>query len=129
MKTKRFVSGFGALALVAAFAVGYWTSRARAAGVPATAPLTYSGVLTDMDGTPLTGTKNILLQLYATATGGTALCGSSPTATALVGGAFQVALADNCTGIVHANPDLFIDVLIDGASIGRTKLGAVPYAI
>ena len=130
MTNKRRVISTGlALSLLAAFAFGYWVSRARAAGVPATAPLTYSGVLTDMNGTPLTGTKNILLQLYSVASAGTALCGSAPTSLTLVGGAFQVALADNCTAIVHSNSDLWVDVLVDGASIGRSKLGAVPYAI
>jgi hypothetical protein len=129
MKNRRRLLSTGlTLSLLAAFAFGYLV-RARAAGVPATAPLIYSGVLTDMNGTPLTGTKNILLQLYSVATAGTALCNSAPAVVTLVGGAFQVALADNCTAVVHGNPDLWIDVLVDGASIGRAKLGAVPYAI
>src|SRR5262249_48869424 len=62
-------------------------------------------------------------------TGGTALCSSAAASVSLVGGAFQASLGDSCTTIVRANPDLWIDVLIDGASVGRTKLGAVPYAV
>jgi len=128
-KRNRYLGGGVALALAAAFGLGYWASRASAAGVPATAPLTYSGVMTDMNGTPLTGTKNVLLQLYAAASGGSALCGSAATPVTLAGGAFQVALGDDCTAVVHMRPDLYVDVLVDGASVGRTKLGAVPYAL
>ncbi len=93
------------------------------------AALTYSGTLTDLNGAPLTGSKNVLLQLYAMATGGTALCASTPTSVMLVAGTFQVPLGDDCIDVVHANPDLWIDVLIDGASIGRSKVGAVPFAV
>jgi len=118
-----------ALCSAAAFASGYWVSRARAAGAPAANALTYSGVLSDVNGVPLSGMKNVLLQLYGAVTGGTALCGSTPAAVTLVGGAFSVSLGESCTAVVHANPDLWIDVLIDGASLGRTKLGAVPYAL
>lgn len=117
------------LALTGTFSLGYWVSRVRAAGIPAMAALSYSGTLTDTSGTPLTGSKNVLLQLYATATGGTALCASAPASVTLVAGAFQVPLGDDCVDVVHANPDLWIDVLVDGASIGRSKLGAVPYTI
>jgi hypothetical protein len=47
----------------------------------------------------------------------------------LVGGAFQVTLPDTCTAAVHANADLWVEVLVSGLAIGRTKLGAVPYAV
>lgn len=115
--------------LTGTFSLGYWASRVRAAGIPAMAALSYSGTLTDANGTPLSGSKNVLLQLYATATGGTALCASAPASVMLVAGTFQVPLGDDCVDVVHANPNLWIDVLIDGASIGRSKLGAVPYAV
>jgi hypothetical protein len=128
MNSKHSVTGGVALALLTAFTLGYWISHARAAGVPKT-PLTYSGVLTDMNGTVLSGSKSILLQLYGGATGGTALCASSPTPVTLVAGAFQVALADNCTDVIRSTADLWVEILVDGTSVGRAKLGAVPYAI
>ena len=30
---------------------------------------------------------------------------------------------------MKANPDLWIEVIVEGESLGRTKLGAVPYAV
>ena len=129
MRKPRLVLVGLPLVLAGTFMLGYWVSRARAAGVPQAAPLTYSGTLTDVAGVPLTGAKNVLLQVYSVATAGTSLCASAPTSVTLVAGTFQVPLGDDCTAVVHANQDLWIDVLIDGASIGRTKVGAVPYAI
>jgi hypothetical protein len=129
MRSKRAIAGGITLSLLTAFAGGYWVSRARASGPPQTAPLTYSGVISDMNGVPLTGSKMILLGLYAAATGGNVLCSSVPTTVTLVGGAFQLPLMDNCTPIINAMPDLWIDVFVDSVSVGRAKLGAVPYAI
>jgi hypothetical protein len=40
-----------------------------------------------------------------------------------------VVLPDACVTAAHAKADLWVDVSVDGASIGRTKLGAVPYAV
>jgi hypothetical protein len=117
------------LALMVTFGLGYYASRARAAGIPQAAALVYSGTLTDGTGAPLTGSKNVLLQVYGAASGGAALCQSMPTTVNLVGGTFRVPLGDDCAAVVHSNPDLFIDVLVDGASVGRAKLGAVPYAV
>ena len=117
------------LALAVTFGLGYYASRARAAGIPQVASMVYSGTLTDGKGAPLTGLKNIQLQIYGAATGGGALCQSLPATVTLVAGTFRVPLGDDCIAVVHANPDLFIDVLVDGASVGRAKLGAVPYAV
>jgi hypothetical protein len=129
MKRARLRLFIVTLALTGTFSLGYWVSRVRAAGIPATTTLSYSGTLTDTSGTPLTGSKNVLLQLYAAVTGGSALCASTPASVTLISGTFQVPLGDDCVDVIHANPDLWIDVLIDGASIGRSKLGAVPYAV
>lgn len=128
-KSKPALIGAIALSFAMTFALGYWVSRARAAGGPQVSPLTYSGVLSDMNGVPLTGSKSIVLQLYDSATGPTALCSSTPATVTLVAGAFQAALGDSCTPIVHSTPDLWIDVQVDGTSIGREKLGSVPFAL
>jgi hypothetical protein len=116
-------------ALTVTFGVGYYASRARAAGIPQMASLVYSGTLTDGKGAPLSGSKTVQLQIYGAATGGGALCQSLPATVTLVSGTFRVPLGNDCMAVVHANPDLFIDVLVDGASVGRAKLGAVPYAV
>ena len=117
------------LALVVTFGLGYYASRARAAGIPQVASLVYSGTLTDGTGAPLTGSKSVQLQIYGSATGGAPLCQSTPATLSLVGGTFRLPLGDDCMAVIHSTPDLFIDVLVDGASAGRSKLGAVPYAV
>jgi hypothetical protein len=130
MKRLRLVTWGLSLAAVAAGSA-YLIGRARAAGIPATAPMTYSGTLTDTSGIPLTGSQNIQVQFWDMATAGTVVCttggGSGPQT--LVNGGFSLALPDSCVTAVHANPDLWAEVLVGGASTGRTKLGAVPFAL
>jgi hypothetical protein len=131
MKTKRNQLVLVALSVLmaAAVTIAYRAGRARASGIPAMQALTYSGVLTDANGTPLTGQKNVQILLYDAATGGNPVCSTTPMALTLTGGAFQITLPDSCATQVQAGPDLWVDVVVDGGSLGRTKLGAVPYAI
>jgi len=126
---QHLVGGALPVALAVVALVGYSIGRARAAGIPASMPMTYSGVLTDATGAPLSGSKNIQISIFDMASAGTLQCTVGPTAISLVNGGFQVALPDACTTAVHAKPDLWLEVFADGASLGRTKLGAVPYAV
>jgi len=128
MQRRRWIA---VLALVASVGggVGYLAGKARAVGIPASKPMTYSGVLTDPAGTPLTGMKNIQVQLWDMAMDGTMQCSTGPTAITLVAGSFQLPLLDACTAVVQALPDLWAEVFVDGSSLGRTKLGAVPFAV
>lgn len=131
IKAKKRALTWGSLLLVLAVAVpvGYFAGRARAAGIPAATPLTYSGVLTDAAGTPMTGSVPIQLGVFDAATAGNLLCVTPSAAQALVAGAFQVTLPDTCTAAVRGNPDLWVEITVSGVPIGRTKLGAVPYAV
>jgi hypothetical protein len=63
------------------------------------------------------------------ATNGTSVCNTSSTAIALDSGRFSVALPDACASAVKASPDLWAEVLVNGGSLGRTKINAVPYAL
>jgi hypothetical protein len=129
MTSRRWIAA-GFVSLIGLVAVSaYLVGRARAAGAPTAQPLTYSGILTDTAGTPLSGAKNIQITLFDMATAGTQQCSVGPTATMLTSGAFQVVLPAACAAAIHANGDLWIEVFVDGTSLGRTKLGAVPYAI
>jgi hypothetical protein len=124
-----------AVGCVSALAVGaslvYVIGRARAAGIPTIAPvMTYSGTLTDANGTPLTGSKNIQVQLWVQQSGGaTPVCQTSSTAQTLIAGSFQIPLPDTCVAAVHANAELWAEVSVDGGPLPRTKIGAVPYAL
>jgi hypothetical protein len=130
MKTKKnhFIWA-GALLLLVCVPLAYLAGRARAANIPPTAALTYSGVLTDATGVPMTGSVPIQIALWDAATAGNQICVTVSTSQMLVGGAFQVTLPDTCTAAVHTNSDLWVEVLVSGLAIGRTKLGAVPYAV
>jgi hypothetical protein len=84
-----------------------------------------------VDGSPLTSAgHNLEIKLWSTGpTGGTALCDTAvpaPTFTLDNSGRFSTQLDDTCIG---ANAGAFVEILLDGNTLGRTKLGAVPYAI
>ena len=129
MKTTRpVVLGLSLLA-VAAIGSAYFVGRARAAGVPAMTPLTYSGTLTDTSGVALTGSKNLQVQFWDAATAGNVACTTGSAAQRLVNGGFSIALPDPCVAVIHSTQDVWAEVLVDGASTGRTKIGAVPYAL
>lgn len=113
--------------VAAAIAGGFLAGRARAAGIPATGALSYSGVLEDVNGVTLSGSKQIKVALFDAQLVGTQQCTVTQTV-ALVNGRFQVLLPDTCTQAVQANPNLWVEVTVDNSSLGRTKLGAVPYA-
>ena len=130
MKTTRPVVRGLSLFAVAAIGSAYFIGRARAAGVPATTPLTYSGTLTDTSGVALTGLEEPRqVQFWDMATAGTIVCTTGSAAQTLVNGGFSIALPDTCVTAIHTTQDLWAEVLVDGASTGRTKLGAVPYAL
>jgi hypothetical protein len=131
MKSKKFTMNLRVLSVTFGVGalVGYSVDRARASGVPAVQALTYSGVLTDASGTPLTGSKNIQISVYDMAASGNLQCSAGSAATTLVSGGFRLALPDTCTTAVHATPDLWLEVFVDGTSLGRTKLGVVPFAV
>ena len=56
-------------------------------------------------------------------------CSFGPSAVVLAAGTFQVVLPPECSTAIHGHGDLWLEVFVDGATLGRTKLGAVPYAL
>ena len=129
-RRNRRLIAVGIASLVAvAIGSAYLVGRARASGAPATQTLTYSGILTDTAGAPLAGSKNIQVQFWDKDTAGNIVCTTGSAAQALVAGSFSVVLPAPCVAAVRANPELWTEVLVDGASAGRTKIGAVPYAL
>jgi len=132
MKRKPFLVGLVGCLMFVGLAGAYLVGRARAAGIPASTAMTYSGTLTDASGVPLTGSKNLQVAFFKMAT---AMTGETPECVValpgqmLVGGAFQATLPDTCTDAVHRLSDLWIEVSVDGAPLPRTKIGAVPYAV
>lgn len=123
---KWAVCAGGLLGLCGAFVTG----QSWADGIPTTGALAYSGRLEAPNGDPLTGSRNLELKFWNAASGGsTPLCTTSSQSTTLDQGRFTLNLPDACTDAIGANPDVWIEILVDGSSLGRTKTGAVPYAV
>ncbi|MBN1609020.1 MAG: hypothetical protein JW940_20500 [Polyangiaceae bacterium] len=118
------------LATTGLIAGAFLAGRVLAAGIPAAGALTYSGVLEGENGEPLTGKHTVEVRFWAAESGGdNALCTNYGQEVALESGRFSVALPDGCTDAVKAHPDLWVEVVVDGASLGRAKAGAVPFAV
>lgn len=122
----------GAAAALSALGLLYAGRQVLADGIPARDPLYYSGYLTE-SGTPVDGTRRITVNLWSLAeprAGESALCSSNIDATSVVQGHFRIPLDAACKAAVSANPESYVEVIVDGqTSLGRTKIGAVPYAV
>jgi hypothetical protein len=132
MATKPQLKRFGVFGLIATAAcvATLLAVRARAAGIPDADVLTYTGYLEGADGQPLTSElSSIGLEVWDAAEAGERVCDTSVEGVAPQAGRFQLVLPAECVDAVKATPNLWVDVKVDGASLGRTKLGAVPYAI
>jgi len=117
-------------AVLATWLVSTHVHRAGAAGIPASKPLVYAGLLTDKAGAALSGTRKVQVALLDKQ-GGKQLCTSSAQSVDLSAskGRFRLALPDACVTVVQANTDLWVQVTVDGATKLERKIGAVPYAV
>jgi microcystin-dependent protein len=118
------------LAVFAAVAVagGYHLRGARASGIPGMNTLAYSGTLIN-NGQPENASHFILLKLWEK-DGANASCSTIPAGnTAVVNGRFTLPLDASCVAVIHKSPDVEVEVVVDGVSMGKTTLAAVPYAV
>lgn len=131
MNEKQVVRGALLGLTLGMLALGYNVTRARADGIPATRPLTYSGTLEE-NGTPATGMRNLRLTIYDDAMSSSSMntrCITNAPNTPVNNGRFQVVLDPACVAAVRSTPDLWLEIEVSGAAIGRTKLSAVPFAV
>lgn len=112
----------GVLVFVA-FEVGSW-----AAGIPTENTLTYSGTLQRPNGDAVDeAVLHVEVRFFDAAEAGAELCRGETDDVQL--GHFSIPLPAACATAVQQNRDVYIEVSVDGTSLGRTKAGAVPYAI
>jgi len=108
------------------------TRAALADGAPTQQPLVYSGQITE-GASPVTGERPINVFLWDHATSNEAShrrCATIPAApVAVKDGRFSIPLDPTCRPIVESTAELWVEVLVAGTSMGRTKIGAVPYAL
>jgi len=129
MSTKRILI---ALSACAATFVGGYGVRVLAEGAPAEQPLFYSGVL-ESNGSLASGEHTITLELFDAQSGGNQLC-AIERASEVVAGRFRID-ASECADAMRENADAWVAVSFvsdDGVErtiSGRSKVGAVPYAL
>jgi hypothetical protein len=76
------------------------------------------------------GTRAITVNLWPDGTtGGTPLCSTVASTTSVVNGRFRIALASSCKAIVNQNNNVYIEVIDGTTSLGRSPIGAMPYAV
>lgn len=132
-KQFRFMRGAMVAMVIGFVGLGYNQMRARADGIPAMRPLTYAGTLEE-GGAPVNGSRNIRLTIWDMAAGGGSTnmrcVTTTATPTPVTNGRFQIVLDEACAPAVRSTPDLWLEIEVNGATIGgRTKLSAVPFAI
>lgn len=113
------------------FALMASAGGALAEGVPSLQPLSYSGSLLDA-GVPVDGARGIVLTLWddpLSTDAARRVCTTLAGTITVVKGRYRVPLHDACAAAVRANPDLYVEVSVDGTSLGRRKLSAVPYSL
>ncbi|MET0387892.1 MAG: hypothetical protein ABW321_18110 [Polyangiales bacterium] len=119
----------GALAAGGLLALGYFARDVFADGIPGSHVLGYSGRLLDSSGAPVEGSKTIELKLWdRVQPSDTPVCETRNEGVAVAQGHFHVDLAA-CRDAISAHADLSLEVLVDGLSLGRSDISAVPYAI
>ena len=119
---------YGAALVAVSGGLAFWAGRAGAF-VPQTDGLGYSALLTDDGGQPISGTHQLGLALWDAASAGMQRCALGPESQTLSAGRFHLQLPAACASAVHERADLWLEVSVDGVSLGRSKLGSVPYAL
>lgn len=121
----------GGLVLVVALVpvVAYFAGRARGAGIPTSSTMTFTGTLTDGTGAPLSGRRYLEGHLWNQPADGASLCTFGQQAVDLVAGAFRLTMTPDCVSAIHANADVWAEISVDGAPLGRVKIGAVPFSL
>ena len=118
------------VAAIVALAVagGYQLRGARASGIPGMNTLSYSGTLI-MNGQPENASHFILLKLWEK-DNPSAACSTIPAGnTSVINGRFTLPLDSSCVAVIHKSPDVQVEVVIDGVTMGKSALAAVPYAV
>jgi hypothetical protein len=127
MKRSYWVAS-ASLAAFLALWLSYRRDGARADGPPTQTPLYFAGELED-DNQPVDGAQNIAVRFWDAVSDGSSLCATTPPPTLVSHGHFRIALDAACAQAVRAQPNLWVEVLVDGIPLGRSKVGAVPYAL
>lgn len=91
--------------------------------------LTVQGTVLTSGGAPANGTYPMVFRLVDAPTGGTVVYTQTKPSVAVEGGLFDVALGPVTAGAVEGAAALWLEVVVDGETLPRQPLRAVPYAL
>jgi hypothetical protein len=126
---NRRRAAFALSLLVFGGLAGFELRTVLASGIPNMSPLYYSGTLTE-NGQLVNGQRAITVNLWSDGTTGTTpLCQTVSSAAQVTNGRFRIALAASCKAALNQNNNAWVEVIDGATTLGRTKIGAVPYAV
>jgi hypothetical protein len=126
MKIPKVLTAAG---LIALGAVACLAIKAFADGIPSPNALYYAGTLTE-GGMLVNAPRMITVNLWPDGTtAGMPLCGTTPLMVSVTGGRFRVPLPPACKSAFNQNANAWVEVVDGSTSLGRTPVGAVPYAV
>jgi hypothetical protein len=126
MKIPKVVTAAGLMTLGALACLAI---KSFAEGIPSPNPLYYAGTLTE-GGTLVNGTRAITVNLWPDGTTpGTPLCSTVAPIVNVNSGRFRVPLATACKSALNQNANAWVEVVDGSTSLGRSPVGAVPYAV
>jgi hypothetical protein len=128
MNSKKIILGLVCIGITY-FGLVHFFRIAWASGIPNSQVINYVGTLTDSSGVVLTGDKSIQLVIWDQADNGAKQCFTEAITQTLRNGSFSIALPPECVTAIHNLSDLWAEIIVDSISFGRTKIGAVPYAV
>ena len=117
-------------AFAIALSVGVFVGVAIAERSAAAPPLAYSGVILEGAGPVADGSHTVGLALFTSESGGTALCVVAPAALTTRAGHFSIEVAaPECGTAIEQNDSLWVELTVDGSTLSRSRVGAVPFAV
>jgi hypothetical protein len=126
---KRLPTLLALAAIGLAGLAGFGLRTVLASGIPDMSPLYYAGTLTE-NGQVVSGQRAITINLWADGTTGTTpLCQTVASAAQVTNGRFRIALATPCKAALNQNNNAWVEVIEGATTLGRSKIGAVPYAV
>jgi hypothetical protein len=127
--TRKLRVGAIAGVVAASALLGFLAARAQAAGIPEDAGMLYTGYLETPKGEPITAPVDVVLKLWDAPADGNPVCEANGKAIVPLAGRFQLPLGKECTAAVGANANLWLEPIVNDTPLGRSPLGAVPYAV
>jgi len=126
MNVRRvsLAAGLVSLGALAGFGV-----KSFAEGIPSPSPLYYAGTLTE-NGTLANGARAITINVWSDGvSNGTPLCTTVAASANVNNGRFRIPLAGACKTALNNNANAWVEVIDGATSLGRSPIGAVPYAV